>query len=371
MKKTYRLILCWLVLGIVGCSIDISQPTIPASTLTPTTIPDQLTAPSVQTTKAPVTWSNLNLSGKLVYINSELLDNFPSSKIQALDLATGETKTIFRAPKGAWIFYMSTSSVTNQIVMSYISTAGPDVPSNRALYIVPLNEAQEPQLLFTPPTPDDHYVHVEWSPDGKYIYYVHYNYNNRPAGQLDPVYTLFRIAYPDGQPEKLADNAFWPRVSSDSSKLVYVSIDTASETNGLVLANADGTDPQSIAFSESLIPEIIDAPIFSPDGQTIIFSAPPPVQQVYEPNWFEKLMGIQIVKAHDVPSDWWSVPVTGGEPIRLTQLETINLFASISPDEKYIASLSGDGLFAMDTDGSNLTRLISDQGVLGTVNWIP
>lgn len=373
MKKTYTLILCWLVLGLFGCSIDISQPTIPSTKLTPTTSPDQLAIPSAQTTKVPVTWDNLNLTGKLVYISSELLDDFPSSKVQVLDLATGETTTIFRAPKGAWIFYMSASPNADQIAMSYIPPEQQDPSSNRnrALYTIPLNETQPPQLLFMPPTPDDHYVHVEWSPDGKYIYYVHYNYNNRPVGQLDPVYTLFRIAYPDGQPEKIADNAFWPRLSSDSSKLVYVSIDTLSGKNELVFANADGTDPQSITFSGSLIPEFIDAPIFSPDGQNILFSAPPPVQQAYQPNWFEKLMGIQIVKAHNVPSDWWSVPITGGIPVRLTQLDTINLFATISADEKKIASLSGEGIFIMNTDGSNVTRLLSDTGVLGTLNWLP
>ena len=65
------------------------------------------------------------------------------------------------------------------------------------------------------------------------------------------------------------------------------------------------------------------------------------------------------------------MPVTGGTPTQLTKLQTINLFASFSPDKKYIASMSGDGLFVMDLDGSNLTRLLSDSGVHGTVSWIP
>jgi len=136
----------------------------------------------------------------------------------------------------------------------------------------------------------------------------------------------------------------------------------------LVIANADGSNAQVI--SGASIPDLIDAPIFSPDGQSILFSAPPP-PQAYQPNLFDKLVGVQVVKAHNVPSDWWSVPVTGGVPIRLTQIQTINLFASISPDQKYIASLSGEGLFVMDLDGSNLTQLLLDPGVSGTVSWIP
>ena len=82
------------------------------------------------------------------------------------------------------------------------------------------------------------------------------------------------------------------------------------------------------------------------------------------------LMGIQVVKAHEIPSDWWSVPVAGGAPTRLTQLQTIRLFVSISPDKKHIASLSGEGIFVMDQQGSNLTQLLLDPGVSGTVNWI-
>ena len=102
----------------------------------------------------------------------------------------------------------------------------------------------------------------------------------------------------------------------------------------------------------------------------MIFSAPPP-PQAYRLNWFERLMGIQVVKAHSIPSDWWSVPVTGGVPARLTQLQTIRLFASLSPDKKHIASLSGEGIFVMDQEGSNLTQLLFDPGVSGTVSWIP
>jgi hypothetical protein len=58
-------------------------------------------------------------------------------------------------------------------------------------------------------------------------------------------------------------------------------------------------------------------------------------------------------------------------PTRLTNIQTINLFASISPDRQHIASLSGDGIFVMDLDGSNLTQVLSDSGVHGTLSWIP
>ena len=82
-------------------------------------------------------------------------------------------------------------------------------------------------------------------------------------------------------------------------------------------------------------------------------------------------MGIQVAKAHSIPSDWWSVPVTGGKPTRLTDIQSINLFATVLPDHERLVSVSADGLFVMGLDGSNLTQLISDSGVHGTVSWIP
>jgi len=371
MKKIFSLSLyCLVVLCLLGCSIDLGQPITPSPALSSTIIPDNAATPSLQTTKVPITWASLGLTGKLIYISPDALEGVASTDIQVLDLSTGEETTAFRAPEGAWIFYMTISPDSEQLVISYAPPAQSASSSNRALYILPLDTANPPQLLFMEPTPDDHYTQAEWSPDGKYIYYVHYNKSDQPADQPNPAYSIFRMIYPDGQPEKIADRAFWPRISSDSTKLVYVSLDPASGRNELFLANADGSNPQRVAFSGPWTPEIIDAPIFSPDGRSIIFSAPAPSQS-YQPNWLDKLMGIQVVKAHNVPSDWWLVPVTGGAPTRLTQIQTINLFASISPDKKHIASLSGEGIFVMDLDGSNLTRLLFDPGVSGAVNWIP
>jgi Tol biopolymer transport system component len=305
-----------------------------------------------------------------VYTSIDSSGDFPSIGIRILNLATGELSTVFTTSEYAWIFYVSISPDATQLVMSYIPPSQGGVTAIRAIYVMPLDGTSPPTLLFTPPTEDDYYVHAEWSPDGAYIYYAHYNQNEWPQGQLDPAYDLFRLRYPDGQPERIAAPAFWPRLSSDTSKLAYISIDPESGQNDLFVANADGSSPQRVIFSGTRIPEIIDAPIFSADSQSILFSAPPPVQ-AYAPDWFEKLLGIRAARAHNVPSDWWSVPVTGGEPVRLTRLQTINLFASLSPDRTHLASVSGDGLFVMDLDGSNVTQLIVDPGISGTVSWIP
>ena len=371
-KAAYPKLLILFALIISGCSIDVVQPVVTTPSLEgivgpPPPAGTDIGTASVDGTSVPVTWAGLNLTGKLVYASASLTDVTPIT-IQTLDLITGEIKPVFTTTGDAWVFYMSISPDGKQLVMSYAPPSGGTETPSRALYTMPVDGTTPPQLLFRPPTPDDHYIHVEWSPDGKYIYYVHYN--NKDRQQPYPVYDMFRMAYPDGQPEKVADKAFWPRISADSSKLVFVSLDPASGTNELYAANADGSNAQKITLSGSSIPGIIDAPIFSPDGESLLFSAPPP-PQAYKPNWLEKLMGVQVVKAHAIPSDWWSVPVTGGDVTQLTQIQTINLFASISPDQSRIASVSGEGLFVMNWDGSNITQLIFNPGVSGTVSWLP
>jgi Tol biopolymer transport system component len=374
-KFSLAIYYCLVILCLSGCSIDLDRPAIAtpsAGDLSPTFSPEvspNNTTPVALTTTIPVTWSGLNLTGSLVYTSAPLTGDVSFFKsIKKLDLTTGEITPIFTTSGNDWIFYMSISPDARQLVMSYTPATQTGSASNRALYIMPLDATMPPQPLFPVPTSDDHYVQAEWSPDGKYIYYAHYNENDKPDAQLNPAYDIFRISYPNGAPEKIADRAFWPRLSSDSARLVYVSLDPVTGSNELGIANADGSNAQVI--SGSSIPDLIDAPIFSPDGQSVLFSAPGPVQS-YQPNWFDKLMGVQIVKAHNVPSDWWRVPISGGAPTRLTQIQTINLFASISSDKKHLASLSGEGIFVMGLDGSNLTRLLFDPGVSGTVSWIP
>jgi Tol biopolymer transport system component len=367
-----------LALALSSCSIQVEQPTVvtPGSTaesIAPT-VPSEGNSPQtniVTTTKVPMTWEALHLSGRLVYINGTVVDTVFNLQIQVLNLATGEVTTIFDAPKYSWIYYVTVSPDNTQVVMSYSPPPG-DNPVDQDLYIMPLDGSQPPKLLFTPPTKEDDYVEVEWSPDGKYIYFTHVNFQITPQpDQIYPLYEIYRMTFPDGKPEKVTEKAFWPRVSSDSSQIAYISVDLFLRENKVYVADSNGKNAHEVVLKGQQIPEVKDAPIFSPDGQTLLFSAPVPVQ-AYQPNWLDKLMGVRIAKAHNVPSDWWSVPVTGGTITQLTNIQTTNLFASFAPDGKHIASHSTSGIFVMKPDGSELTMLIPNpQAVPGTVAWIP
>jgi Tol biopolymer transport system component len=387
MKTSALLFVAIFSLNVYGCSVNVAGPDVSstaqqpvsASPVIPTSPPSSGTVPpqtsptpvSPLTVKIPVTWADLKLVGKMVFTSASVQQDNPALRIQVLDLATGQISTLFQTTGLSWIYYMSASSTTGQIIMSYSPPPGNTAPSQQTLYSLPLDGSKLPQLLLIPPSTNDLYLQAEWSPDGKYLYYVHSTATPQVAGQLYPIYEIFRMAYPGGQPDKVARYAFWPRISSDSSQLVYVSSNPEDGRNNLFIANADGSNARQVMLTGPQVPDIIDAPIFAPDGKTILFSAPSPTP-AYQPNWVEKLMGIQVAEAHVVPSEWWSVPLSGGVPKQLTHIQSPVLFASVSPDRRLIASYSGNGLFIMKPDGSGLTTLIPDLGGLaGMVSWLP
>jgi Tol biopolymer transport system component len=377
MRKILPLALTlFMVLGLAGCSIDVSQPapTSPSPSSNggaAAATPDgaAASAPLPSGSSRPVTWASLHLTGRLVYSRLSSDNDVPALSIETLDLATGEIRKVFTASEDARIYYSAVSPDGKEVILSYVPSSVSGAPRSQALYRVPMDGSAPPALVVIPPTEYDQYLQVEWSSDGKYLYFVHNNYHIQPADQIYPNYTIFRMAYPDGQPEQIVEHAFWPRVSPDSSKLVYVSLDPASGANQLFLANADGTNAQVIDTGSLQDQGIVDAPFFSPDGQSIFLSAPSPVQS-YQPNWVDRLMGVQIAKAHNLPSDWWVVPITGGEPARLTQIQSINLFGRMSPDGRHMVSFGMESLFVMEPDGSNLTYIIPDSGG-STVDWLP
>lgn len=380
-----RTIICLLIfaLAVSSCSIDTSQspaatPSPQAEIITSTVSPAETTPQQninttpLPMTQIPVTWASLNLAGKLVYISVRLEGSNYEVSLQMLDLVTGNSSVIFNAPQRTWIYYVTVSPDHKQLIMSYAPPHDQNPDIDQALYIMPLDGSKPPQLIFQPPTPADQYPQVEWSPDGKYIYYTHVNYQNQAdPNQVNPVYEIFRVSYPEGQQQKIVDRAYWPRLSPDSTRLVYVAVDPMSLQNKLMIADADGQNAREIAISGAWNPNIKDAPIFTPDGQSIIFSAEAKSPS-FQPSPLEKLLGVTLANADGtIPSDWWSVPITGGMLTAITQIHTIGLFASVSPDHGYIASASGNGIFVMKPDGSALTFLLPDEMNSGTVTWIP
>src|ERR1041385_1966945 len=123
MRKTY--FACSYLISVAmllrACSISISeasQPTptppqvspIPMVLATDTPQSNGIGNPLLPMTTIPVTWSNLNLTGKLVFISAvQGSDGNPLLSIQALDLVTGAITTIFQGQPISWVYYVTVS----------------------------------------------------------------------------------------------------------------------------------------------------------------------------------------------------------------------------------------------------------------------
>ncbi len=388
MRKTQLLYsLLVIALAISSCSGALNQKSVATSTIPadpePKQEPDPVPDPGgdsyptiipTNSVKIPLTWASLNLDGKLIYSLGALdNDNNLIVQIQALGLLTGDLNVLYRAIQDGWIYYVSVSPDGKEMVMSYSPPLQSDPHVVQALYVMPLDHSQPAQLLFMPPTREDEYTQAEWSPDGKYIYSTHVNYlNPSDPDRRYPLYQIFRIEYPvreGDQPELLAEEAYWPRLSPDGLHVVYVSLDPISGEQYLKIADPDGGNAQNVVLSGPYIPHDKTSPFFSPDGKSIIFSGNI-AGKSYKPNWFGKMIGIRSAKAEGQPSDWFSVPVDGGAITQLTHLQAPYLYASLSPDKKHIVSYGGDQIFIMKPDGSELTVLISGlHSFYGTVSW--
>jgi Tol biopolymer transport system component len=389
--KIVRLLSWFILVGplLYGCAAETPQnapaTSSPAVSTSPRASPptnpspnpqSRIGNPSLPALQVPISWSNLNLTGTLVYISSVQTQSSLIMSIQALSLTTGEITTIFQAVNGAWIDFASVSPGGKELLMAYLpprAASAANSAGQQALYTIPLDGSQPPELLFTPPSNGDQYYQPVWSADGKYIYFAHTDFNAplKIAGQHYPIYEIYRMAYPGGQPQKIADQAYWPRLSADGARLAFVSLDPLDGSNKLFAANADGSGAYQVTISGVYIPQIIDAPFFTPDDSSVLYSAVSPTQSS-RPDWIQRLLGVTSASAHTVPSDWWSVPIGGGTPTQLTHITAVGLYASQSPDKKYIASYSGLGVFVMKMDGTNSTTLVSNLGGLsGTVSWMP
>jgi Tol biopolymer transport system component len=176
-----------------------------------------------------------------------------------------------------------------------------------------------------------------------------------------------------GDVEVIVAGAFWPRLSADGRQLVYVKYDPVYSSNALFVADEDGTNALPLALPAEF--QAVDAPMFSPDGAQVLFSA------ITLPasaglTWLDRLLGVRPAFADGSPSDWWRIPIAGGAPQQITQIADTGLYGSFSPDGAHVAFISGTGLYVMNSDGSDILSLVDAFDLPGSigaasVDWIP
>ena len=299
------------------------------------------------------------LEGELVFVFADLRQQ----DLVSLDLATGEVFGLFPIPEKARLSHVDVWQ--NQAVIAY----APPPPDGSvqfgytSLYTMPIDNPTEPTLLVGGTIQGEIYFNPVWSPDGRYIYYSHV-----VPGQAENGFTLSleRWALETGTVEHVADEGIWPRLSPDGKHLTFIRRDFRTLEDSLYVAAADGSQERLIELGQDF--PSVDMPFFSPDGEMIYFGAI--AEGVVALNWWERLSGVQVAMAHDVPSDWWRIPVTGGEPELVAKVGESGLYGMFGGNGSFIAFSSIEGVYVMGPDGQQRTRILLAP-VLGALVWAP
>jgi len=297
--------------------------------------------------------------GQIVFVEIDERDQF----VTEYDLATRRTRRLFTAPENAWVAGTAVSPDGSQIVMAY----APEPPAGQVQFgytgLFVLNEGDISEELVTRNAPDEVFYNPVWSPNSDFLYYSHVI----PDSQNSMVFTnqLERLNPETGDIQTVATDGIWPRLSPDGTKVTYVTINPGSLANALYIADANGEN------STLLIPEdrfqVVDVPMFSPDGRWIYFSASELTQSTL--TWWEVLLGIEVAAAHNIPSDWWRIAAAGGEIERLTNRDEVGLYGEFSTDGEIIIFVSTSGLYQMNADGTNLERLL-EVSAAPSLSWV-
>jgi Tol biopolymer transport system component len=314
----------------------------------------------------PLPWADLNLTGSLIYTQGKL-------GILKLDLVTGEKIEMLAHNEKMWLSAEALSPDGKTLLIAYSPPpTGDQVQLGyTGLYQIAGDslEATTPEPVLPQTDPQESYFTPTWTKNGKYIYFAHFVPVRSTSGNTFK-YTIERLEYPGGKPEVILEDAIWPTISPGGQKLAYLKFDTQNYTQELYLADLDGKNATPVLPAGEF--PSVDAQFFSNDGQTIVFNA---VGEGKAPalslSWLDRLMGVGIADAHNVPSDWWSMQldVADAKPVRLTTLYDTGMYGDFSPDGQHIAFLSASGLYVMDPAGEDVKPLIQIKS-LGTLEWV-
>jgi len=365
----------------------LATPLAPVPTLSPSTpipatdLPQPSPAP-IYVFEAPFPWSNLSVSGRLLFLtyDTEVVPNLlPVPFIAQLDLGSGVVTAVWRPPQDTWLSGMELSPDGTKLAIAYTPPPppGPRFSGYPGLYILPgecLNlqcPEAEPEPLVEG-TETDSYFGPVWALDGSSLYFTHVD---SPLDGGVPTYSIERVAAGRGAAELVLSHATWPRPSPDGTSLAYVAFDLLEYKNDLYYASPDGSKsrpamPAGIFLS-------VDAPLFSPDGEFIYFSAAglgPETSGAElgkdDRTWLDRLMGVQVAHANGMPSEWWRLPLSGGDPERLTVIGASGLSGAFSPDGGYLGFVSYGGMGMLGLEEGRLTWIFPAT-TFGNLIWLP
>lgn len=210
-----------------------------------------------------------------------------------------------------------------------------------------------------------------WTPDGRALVVT----MNQPKLDANRVYTgssmtIVRYDLAAGTLQPLVQNGFNPTVSPDGQRLAYMQLNSADLSTNLWFASVDGQSGQPLPTQKEPLGLIV-APRWSPDGQQVAFGASGTSvgQAAPRRSWLERLLDVQVARAHGAPADIWLVDAAAQTARRVTNKGLDDPRIAWSPDSKQIAYTNGyGGVFVLDL-ASNGEQMLTEQGNYGGISW--
>ncbi len=352
---------------IVGCAVWLAACQPPPAEV-PTPPPIQKESPA---TAEPVATAEVdsdaapksNLAGSLILIDESA---YPNHKIVRYDLEAQVEETVFFAPENSWIYQMDVTRDGTQVALSYASPPVEDEveladrePYDRnGIYLAEISPdglMGKPELLFGNTAANEFVFNPAWTADGKSIFYVSYKriFPEDVLETWEPTLdvALMRYDLETAEHHLISQDGIWPRVSPDGTQLVYIQVDPISSLRAVNVSDLDGGNVIELIPLNRFFD--IDSPHFSADGQHIYFGAVPHSTKV-ERNLWEVIFGIQVASAHvdhNLPSDWWRIPLSGGEAEKVTDVKRIISYGSFDSAGEHLFYATKNGIFSMDPNG--------------------
>jgi len=156
-----------------------------------------------------------------------------------------------------------------------------------------------------------------------------------------------------------------PAIAPDGAWLAWIATEPLSGLRRLELGDADGARVRTLVEPGAL--SDVSLPFFSADGAFVYFVVPSP----------EAVSALDLVLPrayahgdHDVASDWWRVPVGGGEPEQVTDLQTVFYGGRAYPDGGWFAAACREGVVLVDTSTGQATQVLEDR-TIRSLSWVP
>lgn len=164
----------------------------------------------------------------------------------------------------------------------------------------------------------------------------------------------------------IVENALEPSISADGIRIAYLA--SSGDKLALMTANVDGRAARELVPADAFA--ALRFPRISPDGRTVLFSAPDAVGARLAPSggrgWLDRVLqelGPMRAEAHGLPSYVWAVEVATGARRKVTPQADDDPCGAWLDGGQAVAILSSTGLYrALPSGGA--VQLI-EEGALG------